>query len=34
MNWLARTFGAAFVRKLGYVAATAVVTLLAALFRG
>lgn len=28
MNWLVRTFGAAFVRKLGYAAAAAVVALL------
>lgn len=34
MNWLVRTFGHAFVRKLGYIAAAAVVALLAGVFRG
>lgn len=34
MRWLARTFGSAFVRKLGYIAAAAAVALLAAVFRG
>jgi hypothetical protein len=34
VNWLARTFGAAVVRKLGYLVAAAVVGLLAAVFRG
>ena len=33
MNWLARTFGSAFVRKLGYVAAAAAVALVAAFFK-
>lgn len=32
MSWLVRTFGSAFVRKLGYVAAAAVVALLAKAF--
>jgi len=34
MNWLVRMFGGAFVRKLGYLAAAAVVALLGVLFRG
>ncbi len=33
MNWLVHVFGAAFVRKLGYVAAVAFFGLLAALFK-
>lgn len=33
MTWLTRTFGAAFVRKLGYIAAAAFVGLLAVAFQ-
>lgn len=33
MNWLVRTFGSAFVRKLGYVAAAAGLALVAAFFK-
>lgn len=33
MNWLIRTFGSAFVRKLGYIAAVVAVAMLAALFK-
>lgn len=33
MRWLVSIFGAAFVRKLGYVAAVAFVGLMAALFK-
>lgn len=33
MNWLVRTFGSAFVRKLGYVAAAGAVAVLAAFFK-
>lgn len=32
VNWLIRTFGHAFVRKLGYIAAAAAVAVLAAFF--
>ena len=34
MRWLARTFGGAFVRKLGYIAAAAAVALLSVIFKG
>lgn len=34
MNWLVRMFGGAFVRKLGYIAAAAVVALVMAVIRG
>lgn len=34
MNWLGRTFGAAFVRKLGYIAAAAAVAALVGWLRG
>lgn len=33
MTWLVRTFGSAFVRKLGYVAAVAAVALLSQVFK-
>ena len=33
MNWLVRTFGSAFVRKLGYAAAAAFVALLVHVFK-
>jgi len=33
LNWLVRTFGAAFVRKLGYIAAAAAVAGAAALMK-
>lgn len=34
MKWLVRSFGYAFVRKLGYIAAAAVVALLSFIFKG
>jgi hypothetical protein len=34
LNWLVRTFGHAFVRKLGYIAAAGAVALVVGLFRG
>jgi hypothetical protein len=33
MSWLVRVFGSAFVRKLGYIAAAAVVAALAHYFK-
>lgn len=32
MNWLVRTFGHAFVRKLGYIAAAAAVAVIVKVF--